>query len=797
MFKTIASYLLLFFSVFHCHDIYAQSPVDQAGTEAEDASQQKISGPYIFRPDVIALLDQVSPDGNCGKSGKLSFACLIQSHLSDKTRQTLVGSFSNPFNLSVAKDIRATIEKDLRSVQNTEGVTAREQIHEKFLSDPESRIELVGIVNRIDRQFILDIVPGSGRTNRCGEISVIYRFSYSLKKGAVSSRLPATMNVVFSAIPRSGIGGAKRCADVAGRWLKEMRRPADRSAAAVVADLNGADGLLSLLATANIDRIELNIQAYRISAGADTTDLGSTAGYIIRVFRWNPDRNRFTVSFLTNQIDRARILGRAEGDDNSCSPGSRKPVSKTKFIAYLTSGPVLSDIDTGTLNIPAKYLACRALSVSPGGAHRAKNLPFWNAKSEAEQIVSDDQLAAAMKKAVTPLRQFSFVKSVVDLRARLNDTTCTGCHQTRAIAGFHFPGADRQGTPSANAVLLAGSPHFYGDQSRRIKILELLAKGNKLSTYELATSYSARPLNKFKEQLEGTQLLGGWGGACLMPEAIAGSQRNWACKAAFKCVELVKSDNAPGLGTCVPAEGGQIGDALQSGTITSAHFNSDRYTRTSPEPVGDWKNHLLRDTRIPPSAMPPTPPLKNSYYGGHQEFHTGARLEPDAMCKQAVDKQACFDARRDAQTGGFPGGMLRLSECVNLPGEATCGLVASSGFNDCLAEVGGKSGKTLKACFLERTSYSGMRACDAASPCREDYICLKPIGYSQSNGHAKFLERRKTSSVIYADEDFGQQEPDTQWLSRNGGRGDQRGVCIPPYFVFQFRSDGHPAPSEE
>jgi hypothetical protein len=34
-------------------------------------------------------------------------------------------------------------------------------------------------------------------------------------------------------------------------------------------------------------------------------------------------------------------------------------------------------------------------------------------------------------------------------------------------------------------------------------------------------------------------------------------------------------------------------------------------------------------------------------------------------------------------------------------------------------------------------------------------------------------------------------------LSRKGGAGDQRGICIPPYFVFQFRSDGHPAPMSQ
>jgi hypothetical protein len=134
--------------------------------------------------------------------------------------------------------------------------------------------------------------------------------------------------------------------------------------------------------------------------------------------------------------------------------------------------------------------------------------------------------------------------------------------------------------------------------------------------------------------------------------------------------------------------------------------------------------------------------------------------------------------------------MLRLSECKGLPHEATCGLVASSGFNDCLAQV--RNGTPLAQCFQTKTSYAGMRACDVAHPCRDDYICLKAMGYTAANGHDRYEARRK--AVSYDPADYGQQEPDAAWLGRNGGGGDQRGICIPPYFVFQFRSDGHPAP---
>ncbi|MER8377073.1 hypothetical protein, partial [Mesorhizobium sp. M1406] len=55
----------------------------------------------------------------------------------------------------------------------------------------------------------------------------------------------------------------------------------------------------------------------------------------------------------------------------------------------------------------------------------------------------------------------------------------------------------------------------------------------------------------------------------------------------------------------------------------------------------------------------------------------------------------------------------------------------------------------------EFTKTAGLRACDKAHPCREDYICT--AGYDD-------LVEAKAG----------------------------KGTCIPPYFIFQFRVDGHP-----
>ena len=58
----------------------------------------------------------------------------------------------------------------------------------------------------------------------------------------------------------------------------------------------------------------------------------------------------------------------------------------------------------------------------------------------------------------------------------------------------------------------------------------------------------------------------------------------------------------------------------------------------------------------------------------------------------------------------------------------------------------------------------------------------------KSDRYFKEINGRK-----YDEKDDGQKRPDDAWVARN----DKRGLCIPPYFVFQFRSDGHPSPSPQ
>jgi hypothetical protein len=110
----------------------------------------------------------------------------------------------------------------------------------------------------------------------------------------------------------------------------------------------------------------------------------------------------------------------------------------------------------------------------------------------------------------------------------------------------------------------------------------------------------------------------------------------------------------------------------------------------------------------------------------------------DRMSQQKVE--GCPDMICNRSGVGFPGGMC-TADC-NAPG-AACGAIAIlDPFNACLAR-----GQSFLSCIRGNVRPAGLRACDEQNPCRDDYVCAR---------------------------------------AKTGG-----GACLPPYFVFQLRVDGH------
>jgi hypothetical protein len=118
-----------------------------------------------------------------------------------------------------------------------------------------------------------------------------------------------------------------------------------------------------------------------------------------------------------------------------------------------------------------------------------------------------------------------------------------------------------------------------------------------------------------------------------------------------------------------------------------------------------------------------------------------------------VHQLQCNDgrgARCNPTSMGFPDGMCRLDCDADAVGtiveDTICGEIPSAtGLTDCLA-----ANQPFTECLATTSAPSFLRTCDRTNPCRDDYACTRV---------------------------------------RNGPPGV--GACMPPYFAFQARVDGH------
>lgn len=156
----------------------------------------------------------------------------------------------------------------------------------------------------------------------------------------------------------------------------------------------------------------------------------------------------------------------------------------------------------------------------------------------------------------------------------------------------------------------------------------------------------------------------------------------WQCEPGLRC-DSSESTAASPIGQCAPVER-SVGDACERGAVTQTA-------------------NRLRD-RIGASALESCPSM---------------------VCNRSGV--------------GFPGGMCTAS-CGDTG--SRCGAIAIlDPFNACLARR-----ESFLSCVRRNVMPAGLRACDAESPCRDDYVCA---------------------------------------------RTPEGGACLPPYFVFQLRVDGH------
>lgn len=505
----------------------------------------------------------------------------------------------------------------------------------RWLRSKDARFELAGVVNRLDRRPF--------HPQQCGETRLIFRLRYAKKLNGqlVASRLPFTFNAVFWQAPDA----KGSCVEAATRWQGLDGLVGDD----LVKALTSAKGPLApaRLRPVDLKSFELNFQAVRWPSTM-RPDLAAHAEYILRVFTRHADTGKWSDSLLENTPDVDRLR--------------RDPAAKKKLLRWLKSAEALAAVDQGVPNVPDEFLARHVSSFSPRGMNRLANRPYSRLFSEQDFADLD-------------LSRGAYVKSPAALLRRLDDLTCSGCHQSRPVAGFHFLGIDRSDTSSVNFVHVTGSPHLLRDQARRQAFLKAVAAGG--------DGAAARPLSERADQGDG-----GYGAHCgLGDKGFA----HWTCDPGYSCRSYGNPVGDRTVGQCFPATQAKVGDPCEVGSM-----------KLHDDPA---KDKVLESSSLSCGS------------GG-----------------------VCY-----SNYGGFPEGMCGIA-CETPDADAACGAIAIlKDFNGCLAKGG-----LFTKCVEENVDPLGLRRCDDASPCRDDYLCVR---------------------------------------TKKG-----EGTCIPPYFLFQMRVDGHPRP---
>lgn len=513
---------------------------------AQSASGDALTGgTAIVDATVLRELDRPQADAGFGLRRMLSADGAANAVLLNDELFALPAML--PVRQALDRDIATYTDRyrvDLANRPRDADDRSRLQLFDRdLLYSARTRFVLAGIVNRMDRAFV--------SPETCGEMRLIYRLVRTEPRGDEPVRLPMTLNVVLAAANPTDAASSRItiCAEIARRWL--AMRSETRTGAALVGRLIETDGPLALLQPSQLIRIELNLQVGhqpKSEAHAFRTD------YLMKVFQYDRAARSFSEAPLENQIDRDRVLADTK--------------LKAEFAEWLLQPEHLSALDRGTVLVPEKFLARSVIASTPVGFVRSNMQPEFglvqSSEADKQTAFSTRDVVAALKKVTDDGVVFENIRSVTGFERRLNDVTCAGCHQTRGIGNFHFPGADWVSSASTSMANVPASPHFIGDQPRRRDILRAFRDGR---APDFSRGFSSRPQLRGDTALLGTEYNDGWGAHCY--DARAGvadrSFLSWTCAKGLSCQVIGEAGrSAPTsehMGMCfVSSSAGEYGD---------------------------------------------------------------------------------------------------------------------------------------------------------------------------------------------------------------------------------------------
>ena len=419
----------------------------------------------------------------------------------------------------------------------------------------------------------------------------------------------------------------------------------------------------------------------------------------------------------------------------------KSPQLLEQFVDYLKQPANLKALDQGTLNInfDPEFLAKLSVSWSTLGRARMANRPYSTLFEDKQALVKSIDIS-----------QLKHIKSHDALVERLNNLTCMGCHQAGGTAGFHMLGkADEEFSHPFNRQQLALSPHAFAETFRRTAYTTALAKNQTPNPYRPHSVFSEGTWQDNREPTFNDLSLGQ---LCMDTQSFAGAP---ACKSSkarpTECRTTVKGKRAL-IGECVLKE--------------------------SIEAAGSvcWDGELRENLSLPTDRG--TIPTYN-FFSFQDKWKLKGAVFKDKKAYSCILPNSGAPLGRMSRKCSLNEEKLNI-DLAHIPNEI-CANQGGKGFDLCAAS--GDSG----ACLKSKVSRAMLDTCHEERHCREDYICQQIPDYSKIS--AKDYVRKKRGRLINR-----ALPKEISTASIRSLQDRNIGFCVPTYFLFNMRVDGHPSP---